>query len=145
MNRFIFILCFFSLQFLTAQNPDIQITNGILIINGTKLPEKEWPLNKIEKLLGQANRTTDKANIIHTWDHFGIVAYEENNEGGTGKVLEIHVYFNLEDGYDFLPSTSFEGSMIIENYSFKCDCCGKPNNNITEGEELLISKVSFGS
>ena len=33
---------------------------------------------------------------------------------------------------------------IIENYSFKCHHCGKPNNNITEGEELLISKVSFG-
>ena len=34
---------------------------------------------------------------------------------------------------------------IIENYSFKCHHCGMPNNNITEGEELLISKVSFGS
>ena len=34
---------------------------------------------------------------------------------------------------------------IIENYSFRCHHCGKPNNNITEGEELLISKVSFSS
>ena len=34
---------------------------------------------------------------------------------------------------------------IIENYSFKCHHCGKPNNNITQGEELLISRVSFES
>ena len=34
---------------------------------------------------------------------------------------------------------------IIENYSFKCRYCGKQNNNITEGDELLISKVVFKS
>ena len=34
---------------------------------------------------------------------------------------------------------------IIENYSFKCRHCGKPNNNITGGNELLISKVIFNS
>ena len=32
---------------------------------------------------------------------------------------------------------------IIENYSFKCHYCGKANNNITDGEELMISKVLF--
>ena len=31
----------------------------------------------------------------------------------------------------------------IENYKFACSSCGKPNNNIVKGEELLIHQVHF--
>ena len=31
----------------------------------------------------------------------------------------------------------------IENYKFVCSHCGKPNNNIVQGMELLISNVEF--
>jgi hydrogenase nickel incorporation protein HypA/HybF len=31
----------------------------------------------------------------------------------------------------------------IENYRFACSHCGKPNNNIVQGMELLISGVVF--
>lgn len=33
----------------------------------------------------------------------------------------------------------------IENYKFACAQCGKPNNNIVKGEELLIHQVHFDS
>ena len=33
----------------------------------------------------------------------------------------------------------------IENYKFACSSCGKPNNNIVRGEELLIHQVHFDS
>ena len=32
---------------------------------------------------------------------------------------------------------------IIENYKFACQSCGKPNNNVVQGTELLIQRVHF--
>ncbi len=32
---------------------------------------------------------------------------------------------------------------IIENYKFACSSCGKPNNNVVKGTELLIHRVHF--
>ncbi len=32
---------------------------------------------------------------------------------------------------------------IIENYKFACSFCGKPNNNVVRGTELLIHQVHF--
>lgn len=31
----------------------------------------------------------------------------------------------------------------IENYKFACASCGKPNNNVVKGTELLIHQVQF--
>jgi len=31
----------------------------------------------------------------------------------------------------------------IENYKFACSTCGKPNNNVVKGTELLIHQVHF--
>ena len=31
----------------------------------------------------------------------------------------------------------------VQHYKFACSICGKPNRNIIQGEELLISKVEF--
>lgn len=31
----------------------------------------------------------------------------------------------------------------IENYKFACNTCGKPNNNVVKGTELLIHQVQF--
>jgi len=31
----------------------------------------------------------------------------------------------------------------IENYKFACATCGKPNNNVVHGTELLIHQVHF--
>lgn len=33
----------------------------------------------------------------------------------------------------------------VENYKFVCSHCGKPNNNVTKGTELLIHRVHFES
>ena len=33
----------------------------------------------------------------------------------------------------------------IENYKFACTSCGKPNNNVVKGTELLIQRVEFDS
>ncbi len=33
----------------------------------------------------------------------------------------------------------------IEQYKFACKTCGKPNNNVVKGTELLIHEVEFGS
>ena len=32
---------------------------------------------------------------------------------------------------------------LIENYKFICASCGKPNNNLVKGTELLIHQVHF--
>ena len=32
---------------------------------------------------------------------------------------------------------------IIEKYKFACNTCGKPNNNVVKGTELLIHRVHF--
>ncbi len=32
---------------------------------------------------------------------------------------------------------------IIENYKFACSSCGKPNNNVVKGTELLIHQIHF--
>ena len=33
----------------------------------------------------------------------------------------------------------------IENYKFACASCGKPNNNVVKGTELLIHRVHFNA
>ena len=36
-----------------------------------------------------------------------------------------------------------ETQSTIENYKFACSSCGKPNNNVVKGTELLIHRVHF--
>ncbi|MCH2081398.1 MAG: hydrogenase maturation nickel metallochaperone HypA [Saprospiraceae bacterium] len=38
-----------------------------------------------------------------------------------------------------------QSSSIVENYKFVCASCGKPNNNVVKGTELLIHQVHFDS
>jgi hydrogenase nickel incorporation protein HypA/HybF len=38
-----------------------------------------------------------------------------------------------------------QSSSIVENYKFVCATCGKPNNNVVKGTELLIHQVHFDS
>lgn len=38
-----------------------------------------------------------------------------------------------------------QSSSIVENYKFVCALCGKPNNNVVKGTELLIHQVHFDS
>ncbi|MEZ4931336.1 MAG: hydrogenase maturation nickel metallochaperone HypA [Saprospiraceae bacterium] len=37
-----------------------------------------------------------------------------------------------------------DANSFIENYKFACASCGKPNNNVVKGTELLIHQVHFG-
>ncbi|MEM8525461.1 MAG: hydrogenase maturation nickel metallochaperone HypA [Bacteroidota bacterium] len=39
--------------------------------------------------------------------------------------------------------TACDSNSTIENYKFACSTCGKPNNNVTKGTELLIHRVHF--
>jgi len=36
-----------------------------------------------------------------------------------------------------------DSNSTIENYKFACKSCGKPNNNVVKGTELLIHQVQF--
>ena len=36
-----------------------------------------------------------------------------------------------------------DSNSFIENYKFVCASCGKPNNNLVKGTELLIHQVHF--
>ena len=38
-----------------------------------------------------------------------------------------------------------QSNSIIENHKFVCASCGKPNNNVVKGLELLIHQVHFDS
>ena len=38
---------------------------------------------------------------------------------------------------------SCQTQSIIENYVFVCSKCGKPNNNLVAGTEMLIKRVHF--
>lgn len=39
--------------------------------------------------------------------------------------------------------TDCDRHTTIENYKFACNSCGKPNNNVVRGTELLIHQVHF--
>lgn len=41
--------------------------------------------------------------------------------------------------------TDCDTNSTIENYKFACATCGKPNNNVVKGTELLIHQVHFDS
>ena len=41
--------------------------------------------------------------------------------------------------------SSCQINSTIENYKFVCKSCGKPNNNVVKGTELLIHQVQFDS
>jgi len=36
-----------------------------------------------------------------------------------------------------------DSNSFIDNYKFACGTCGKPNNNVVKGTELLIHQVHF--
>ncbi len=36
-----------------------------------------------------------------------------------------------------------DSNSFIDNYKFACSTCGKPNNNVVKGTELLIHQVHF--
>lgn len=39
--------------------------------------------------------------------------------------------------------TDCDCNSFIDNYKFACSTCGKPNNNVVKGTELLIHQVHF--
>ena len=56
-----------------------------------------------------------------------------------------NVKLNVELIHIEIHCSDCDTNSIIENYKFACNSCGKPNNNVVKGTELLIHQVHFDS
>ena len=59
------------------------------------------------------------------------------------KYTEVSLTVNLLPVKIYCESCNKES--LIEGYKFVCSSCQQPNNNITQGTELLIHQVEFES
>ena len=78
-------------------------------INGTVIAMPADP-EKLFEILGQPTRRAKLANMLHTWDELGLIAYERP---GTGKVQTISVALDKQP-YKFWPKSLFGGTLIID-------------------------------
>lgn len=56
-----------------------------------------------------------------------------------------HVQLNIEVIPVEVYCADCDAYSTIENYKFACAVCGRPNNNVVKGTELLIHRVQFGA
>jgi hypothetical protein len=86
----------------------LSFEDGRFGVNGSAIP---FPteLGPLTGLLGPPSRSSRKANVLHTWDDLGIVAYERI---GTGRIETIEIACTSES-WDFSPAQPFRGSVSL--------------------------------
>jgi len=94
----------------SAASNDIAFTNRVLTVHGATLA-LPTSLQSLTEIIGEPNRTSNKANIVYIWDDLGIVAYKNP---AADKLHSIAVQF-LNQGFDFSPNTNFTGKIILAN------------------------------
>lgn len=100
----------------------VDFKDGAVIINGSKLSIPCEP-KALFAILGKADRTSDLANTIHTWDNLGIHAYQTT---GKNEINAIQVTLNRLP-YDFAPKQLFRGTVMF---------AGKPITKGTTAETI---------
>jgi len=94
-----------------AQVLTLKISTSGLEINNqlVKLPIAE---NSLRTILGNPDRTTNKANLISTWDKLGVIAYQSI---AGEKFSEIAIILDVKQNkFDFTPAQAFSGNLFVD-------------------------------
>ena len=99
--------------------------------------EAEFPTEELHKITGIDLKIGLLSNVEPLLMHNAFEAVctaEEKFQGVQLKIetVPVEVYCNDCDHHS-----------TIQNYKFACASCGKPNNNVVKGTELLIHGVRF--
>jgi len=100
----------------------VQITEAGISLDGKQLTLPATTA-QLTEILGQPDRTLDKANKIFVWDQRGIYAYCKKDRD---EIHDISFAFQKLE-YDFAPSTSYTGPINV---------AGTPVSSATTEAEL---------
>ena len=96
-----------------AESPEkklrlIEFDGKMLVLNNQKIRHPFW-LYEIIRAIGKPDRSVTKLNIIHTWDHHGIVAIQES----PGTPITAFQIIYSSDSRSFAPAKPFAGEVVI--------------------------------
>ena len=94
----------------------VQIQKGEFKINTDDVISTAWSLEKMQAVLGQADRDRDGYNITHTYDDLCMVLFEpKKGDAGTGIVSEVQIYFRVAEPNNVTPTgNTFKGKLVID-------------------------------
>lgn len=119
MKRTLFILSVFfsAMAFGQVREPDFKLTQSAFSINKETI-DAGWSLESFTTAIGSGARTRDGYNRTHSYDDFGIVLFEPGGqEGYSGRVSEVQLYFQPMQRRETTPKELFTGSFIIDKLS----------------------------
>ncbi len=99
-----------------GKKPVVAITGESIAING-KLLKLPCEKKELVAALGDPDREASLANVLLTWDDFGMFAYVKP---GTTRVLAISVAFN-RDTPSFWPKKNFPGTLTVDGATVTTD------------------------
>jgi hydrogenase nickel incorporation protein HypA/HybF len=99
--------------------------------------EAEFPAQDVESVRGIFLRVGLLSNVEPVLMQNAFAAVIETEPAFRQATLHVEVLPIL------VHCAECDKTSLVENYKFVCAECGKPNNNITQGTELLIHKVEF--
>lgn len=103
----------FSLPSFAQKGADLKIeiknSRFYLASNMVKLP---IAASELEKIIGKPDRSREGVNKVSTWDRLGLVGYQKI---GSEDYYEIGIILDVkENAFEFNPSSTFQGSFIID-------------------------------
>lgn len=90
--------------------PPIALDFTGLLIGPTRIPAKPLIADFVA-IYGKADRIEELANRIHVYESKGILLYE--TPGGSGRVIELTLFFDRVPDISFAPKSDFAGSLTV--------------------------------
>lgn len=76
------------------------------VVLGDKTLTLPLKIAALTTVIGKPDRSTKLANLIHTWDQYGITAYDD----GQGGIKELCIQL-IKEPYPFSPKVKFQGTV----------------------------------
>lgn len=128
----------------------VEIKSSTLYFNGTEL-KTPFEMSELKKIFGEPDRTVQLANLISTWDHAGVMTYQDDDRA---PVNQLNIVLNNTDDIElaFLPKTPFSGDLIIDGATVTQDLTDAQINKAKTGARILkngplgslLSKMTSG-
>ncbi|HYE21606.1 MAG TPA: hypothetical protein VEA69_24385 [Tepidisphaeraceae bacterium] len=114
----------------------VAIEGHKLVING-KTIAVPCERAELEAALGKPDRESDLANLILTWDHFGVIAYVRKDKG---VVRQVTVVLD-KDAPKFWPAKTFTGTLTLDGAPVTAKSTAEEINAAKTGEKLRADKT----